>query len=152
MVHEVIKNGFLDEHVPTIRARYAVQRDLYALAAAARGAPVETAYVFLERPDPPVRESLGEAELESARARVEAVLQRLGEGRFDVTDRPHKSLCLDCPARARLCSHEPAAQLRESPEPPIEPAGDRATGESTAADETAAAGNGDPQLSLLEES
>jgi len=27
MVHEVIKNGFLDQHVPTIRARYAAQRD-----------------------------------------------------------------------------------------------------------------------------
>jgi 2-aminoadipate transaminase len=27
VVHEVIKDGFLDRHVPTIRARYAVQRD-----------------------------------------------------------------------------------------------------------------------------
>ena len=36
-------------------SRYSVQRDLYALAAATRGAPVGTAYVFLERPDPPVR-------------------------------------------------------------------------------------------------
>jgi 2-aminoadipate transaminase len=27
LVHEVIRNGFLDEHVPTIRARYAAQRD-----------------------------------------------------------------------------------------------------------------------------
>ena len=34
MVHEVIKNGFLDEHVPTIRARYAVQRDAMQAALA----------------------------------------------------------------------------------------------------------------------
>lgn len=27
VVHEVIKNGFLDQHVPTIRARYKAQRD-----------------------------------------------------------------------------------------------------------------------------
>ncbi|MDE2368568.1 MAG: PLP-dependent aminotransferase family protein [Burkholderiales bacterium] len=27
LVHEVIKDGFLDQHVPTIRARYRVQRD-----------------------------------------------------------------------------------------------------------------------------
>jgi ATP-dependent exoDNAse (exonuclease V) beta subunit len=100
-------------------SRYSVQRDLYALAAATRGAPVETAYVFLERPDPPVRESFGEAELESARGRIEAVLKRLAAGRFDVTDRPHRALCLDCPARERLCSHDTAAQMREDPDPPI---------------------------------
>jgi ATP-dependent helicase/nuclease subunit A len=100
-------------------SRYSVQRDLYALAAATRGAPVETAYVFLERPDPPVRESFGEAELESARGRIEAVLERLAASRFDVTDRPHRALCLDCPARERLCSHDTVAQMREDPDPPI---------------------------------
>ena len=31
--------------------RYRVQRELYALAAASRGTPVQTAYVFLEEPD-----------------------------------------------------------------------------------------------------
>jgi ATP-dependent helicase/nuclease subunit A len=112
-----------------IVSRYSVQRDLYALAAAARGAPVETAYVFLEQPDSPVRERFGEAELEAARERVEALLERLAAGRFDVTDRPHRALCLDCPARERLCSHEAAAQMREDPDPPI---------------------GAEPQLSLLE--
>jgi RecB family exonuclease len=127
--------------------RYSVQRDLYALAAAARGTPVETAYVFLEQPESPVRSSFGEADLEAARGRIEAVLDRLGAGRFAVTHRPHKALCADCPARERLCSHDTAAQMRDDPEPPIEPAGDPTPIE---------AGNperrSEPQLSLLEES
>jgi ATP-dependent helicase/nuclease subunit A len=99
-----------------IVSRYAVQRDLYALAAAARGAPVETAYVFLERPDPPLRESFGDAELDAARARVEALLERLAAGRFEVTDRPHRALCHDCPARERLCSYPIELTMRESSE------------------------------------
>ncbi len=32
VVHEVIKNGFLRQHVPTIRARYKAQRDAMAMA------------------------------------------------------------------------------------------------------------------------
>ena len=57
------------------------------------------------------------------------MLERLAAGRFDVTDRPHPALCLDCPARERLCSHHTAAQMREDPDPPI---------------------GAEPQLSLLE--
>jgi ATP-dependent helicase/nuclease subunit A len=126
-----------------IAKRYSVQRDLYALAAAARGTPVETAYVFLERPDPEISDVHDAPALDGARERVEALLARLAAGDFEVTDRPHRSLCLDCPARQRLCSHEPAAQLRDAPDPPIEPVprdGER----------TEAHGEGDPQLSLLE--
>jgi len=107
-----------------IVSRYSIQRDLYALAAAARGEPVETAYVFLERAGEPARESFDEAGLEAARARVEEVLGRLAAGRFEVTDRPHRALCADCPARERLCSHTIEAQLREDPEPPTDPAGE----------------------------
>jgi RecB family exonuclease len=99
-----------------IVSRYSIQRDLYALAAAARGAPVETAYAFLERADEPVRESFGEAELEAARDRVEAVLERLAAGRFEVTDRPHQALCADCPARERLCSYPIELTMRDSAE------------------------------------
>ena len=119
-----------DRDPEQIVSRYAVQRDLYALAAAARGTPVETAYVFLERPEPAVRERFSEADLDAARRRIEAVLERLAAGRFEVTNRPHRALCLDCPARERLCSHGPAETTRESPEPPI--------------------GGGEPQLSLLD--
>jgi ATP-dependent helicase/nuclease subunit A len=123
-----------------IVSRYSIQRDLYALAAAARGAMVETAYVFLERPDEPVRQSFDETGLREARERVEGLLGRLAAGRFDVTDRPHKALCADCPARERLCSHGTAAQMRDDPDPPIEPG-----------DDSEPAGTGEPQLTLLEE-
>ncbi|NDY92396.1 aminotransferase-like domain-containing protein [Ideonella livida] len=34
VVHEVIKNGFLDQHVPTVQARYRAQRDAMAQALA----------------------------------------------------------------------------------------------------------------------
>ena len=122
-----------------IATRYSIQRDLYALAAAARGAPVETAYVFLERPDGPVRTSFDQGELEAARARVESVLRQLASGRFEVTRHPHKALCADCPARERLCSHGTAAQMRDDPDPPIEPGRDEDP-----------ADYGDAQLTLLE--
>jgi ATP-dependent helicase/nuclease subunit A len=122
-----------------IVTRYSIQRDLYALAAAARGAPVETAYVFLEGSGEPVRESFDEAGLQAARERVEGLLERLAAGRFEVTDRPHKALCADCPARERLCSHSTAAQMRDQPDPPIEPGGNAEPGDA-----------GEPQLTLLE--
>jgi ATP-dependent helicase/nuclease subunit A len=122
-----------------IATRYSIQRDLYALAATARGAPVETAYVFLERPDGPVRTSFDQGELEAARARVESVLRQLASGRFEVTDRPHKALCADCPARERLCSHGVAAQMRDDPDPPIQPGRDDDPADF-----------GDAQLTLLE--
>jgi ATP-dependent helicase/nuclease subunit A len=140
-----------------IVSRYSVQRDLYALAAAARGTPVETAYVFLEQPDPAVREPFGEAALEAARGRIEGVLERLAAGRFEVTDHPHRALCLDCPARERLCSHAPAATMREHPEPAVAPAGDEAAADSERGDagtnprsDPGEDGAAEPQLSLLE--
>jgi ATP-dependent helicase/nuclease subunit A len=131
-----------------VAGRYQVQRDLYALAASARGAPVETAYVFLEQPDAPVRETFDQAALDEARSGTEALLGRLSDGSFEVTRHPHLALCHDCPARERLCSHEIGAMMRDDPDPPIEPAGPSArnggTAEATADDE------GEPQLSLLE--
>ncbi len=104
-----------------VAPRYAVQRDLYALAAGAREAAVETAYVFLERPDAPVRTSFDDAGLDAARGRIEGVLSRLAAGEFTVTEHPHRALCHDCPARERLCSHGTAEQMRDLPDPPITP-------------------------------
>ena len=117
------KTDRLEDRAPADTAeRYAVQRDLYALAAASRGAPIETAYVFLERPEDIVRSHFDPTELEAARHRVESVLTELARGDFEVTDRPHRGLCHDCPARERLCSHGPELTMRDSPEPPVQPA------------------------------
>ncbi len=129
-----------------IVGRYSVQRDLYALAAATRGTPVETAYVFLERPDPELSEVHDPPGLEQARERVEELLSRLGASHFEVTNRPHRALCLDCPARERLCSHATADQMRENGEPPVEPR----EGRGEASDQPTGMDDGEPQLSLLE--
>jgi len=43
VVHEVVRNGFLDQHVPTIRARYRAQRDAME-AALRRHMPAGTAW------------------------------------------------------------------------------------------------------------
>jgi ATP-dependent exoDNAse (exonuclease V) beta subunit len=86
--------------------RYGVQRSVYALAASAGGADrVRAAYVFLERPGEPVVEELDSSRLSTARNEVERLIGDIKSGRFEVTDRPHRALCWDCPARARLCSH-----------------------------------------------
>jgi ATP-dependent helicase/nuclease subunit A len=123
-----------------IAERYSVQRDLYALAAAARGTPVETAYLFLEAPESAVRTRFERDDLDSARVRIEALLGRLRAGSFDVTVHPHRALCFDCPAGERLCSHELSARMRDEPDPAVIPAGPPAPG-----------GDGEPQLTLLEE-
>jgi ATP-dependent exoDNAse (exonuclease V) beta subunit len=116
------KSDHLDGADPAaIADRYDVQRDLYALAAASRGERIETAYVFLERADAPVRAGFDSAALDAARVRIEAVLGRLAAGEFAVTEHPHRALCHDCPARERLCSHTAAAQMRDAPEPAIMP-------------------------------
>jgi hypothetical protein len=116
------KTDRLDGREPQeLAGRYRVQRELYALAAAGRGAPVETAYVFLQRPDAPVRHTFGPDELEEARTRIEGLLGRLGAGDFEVTHHPHRAICHECPARDRLCSHETAEQMRDDPEPPVAP-------------------------------
>jgi len=60
-----------------LASRYEVQRDLYALAAASRASSVETAYVFLERPDEPARTAFDPPGLDAARERIEALLARL---------------------------------------------------------------------------
>ena len=135
--------------------RYGIQRDLYALAAAARGTPVETAYAFLEAPDRPVRTSFDAAELEAARARVEAVLGELAAGEFPVTDRPHRALCHDCPARERLCSHAIEDQMRDDPDPPVAPptpsAASSASRPGAAACDADAGAGSEGQMSLLGE-
>lgn len=100
--------------------RYAAQRSVYALAAAACGPlPVRAVHVFLERPDEPVVEELDAAGLARARTRLEALVARIRAGEFEPAAAPDSALCLACPAAARLCprpawrpSRETAAALR----------------------------------------
>jgi ATP-dependent exoDNAse (exonuclease V) beta subunit len=95
--------------------RYATQRAIYALAAPAivGGEPraVRTSYCFLERPERPVEHRFDDERLEAARNEVEELVAGVRGGRFDVTPEPHRALCFDCPARARLCSHEPSVTM-----------------------------------------
>jgi ATP-dependent helicase/nuclease subunit A len=88
--------------------RYAIQRSIYALAAAeALGAEeVEVAYVFLERAEEPVLARLGAAEMAAARAELAAALAMIEDGQFPPADPAERSwdLCRGCPALGRLCS------------------------------------------------
>ncbi len=86
--------------------RYGVQRSVYALAAAGGGpGPVRTAYAFLDEGGEIVTDRFDATALHSARARLEDLVGAIDAGRFDVTERPHWTLCGDCPARRHLCSH-----------------------------------------------
>jgi len=62
-----------------LAARYEIQQSIYALAVAeARSASeVELAYVFLERPDEPVLQVWGAAEIEAARGRLESAIAKV---------------------------------------------------------------------------
>ena len=60
----------------------------------------------------------GEAELEAARDRVEALLGRLAAGEFDVTHQP-TGLCHRLSARERLCAT--ARRMRDDPALPVYP-------------------------------
>jgi ATP-dependent helicase/nuclease subunit A len=107
----------------TAMAPYRLQEAIYAVAAAEGlaaedGDPapaVHTAYVFLEAPDRAVTREYGAPELRRARKELEALVERIRSGRFEVTDEPHRALCFDCPARAHLCSWEPEMTMRERP-------------------------------------
>ncbi len=149
------KTDRLDGRQPSeLAGRYRVQRELYALAAAGDAGPVETAYVFLERPDAPVRHTFGRDELGQARARIEGLLGRLGAGEFEVTHHPHRAICHFCPARERLCSHEPAAQMRNDPDPPVVPVprGKRPRPEPESESDGGPPGeSAAPQMSLLDQ-
>jgi PD-(D/E)XK nuclease superfamily len=86
--------------------RYAVQREIYVLAASARTAgAVRAAYAFLDRGGGVVTSEFGSEQLDAARAHVAELVTGVREGRFEVTASPHRALCHDCPARQRLCLH-----------------------------------------------
>jgi ATP-dependent exoDNAse (exonuclease V) beta subunit len=99
---------------------YGVQRVVYALAALRGGAPeVEVAHVYLERPDAPATVTYTAADATALAERLVTVAAGALDERWPVTDRPHRALCGDCPARRRLCSHPETVTLRESPVPAV---------------------------------
>ena len=100
---------------------YELQRALYAAAAseAAGGVAVRSAYVFLERPGEPIVERLDRGGIAAGRARIEGLAREIAAGRFEATERPHRDLCHDCPARRRLCPHGLELTARADPEPEV---------------------------------
>ncbi|HEY8001077.1 MAG TPA: UvrD-helicase domain-containing protein [Solirubrobacterales bacterium] len=83
-------------------ARYEVQRQVYALAAGG-GSGARTVHVFLEAPGDPVIEEFDPERLAAARESLEAMVERMRDGVFEVTEEPFPALCFGCPAAARLC-------------------------------------------------
>jgi ATP-dependent exoDNAse (exonuclease V) beta subunit len=97
------KTDALDGRAPAdLAARYAAQREVYALAADA-GAGARAIHVFLDAPGDPVIEEFDRARLDAARARLEGLVERMRGGEFEVAEKPYGALCFACPAAARLC-------------------------------------------------
>jgi ATP-dependent helicase/nuclease subunit A len=114
------KTDRLNGASPADRAgRYGTQRDIYALAVAEarRASEVEVAYVFLERPGEPVLETLGAAEIEAGRRRLEEAVERIGRGEFPPAppERRDWALCEGCPALGRLCAGPPEGSAGTRP-------------------------------------
>ena len=94
---------------------YSLQRLVYALAGLASGAPlVEVAHCFLRHPEVALTTRYAAGDRERLEAELEARLQPLRKGRFEVSADPNVTRCGTCPGRARLCSHAEAMTLRES--------------------------------------
>ncbi len=84
---------------------YATQRIVYALAALRDGAPrVEVAYCFLERPGEPVTQAFLAADEPALAEQLAGLARGVLEARYEVTPKPHRDLCGDCPGRGALCS------------------------------------------------
>ena len=96
--------------------RYEAQRRIYALAALRRyGLPVRVAYAFLEQPGEPVEQRYQPDDVQRLADELATACAGIASWRFEVTDSPERPLCLDCPAREHLCSHERSMTLREPP-------------------------------------
>jgi ATP-dependent helicase/nuclease subunit A len=84
---------------------YSTQRIVYVLAALRDGAPrVDIAYCFLERPGEPVVRGYTAADADALTEQVVSLARGVLDERYEVTDRPHRELCADCPGRSALCS------------------------------------------------
>ncbi len=94
---------------------YAVQRHVYALAALRAGAlRVDVIHWFLERPAEPVGASFEQLDAGSLAAELALRMAPLVQGRFEVTEHPHRELCVSCPGRRALCSWDEKHTLAPS--------------------------------------
>ncbi|HEX4110497.1 MAG TPA: 3'-5' exonuclease, partial [Solirubrobacteraceae bacterium] len=100
------------EELPAlVGERYALQQEIYALAALRAGARrVQVAHWYLRRPHEPVLVAFEPGQLEALAGALGERIDALGRSRFAVAERPGKALCSGCPARDGLCSW-PAAMI-----------------------------------------
>ncbi len=84
---------------------YAIQRQVYALAALEGGAAeVEVAHWFLERPGGWVSARFAAEGRDRLRERLRNRLAAARERGYAVTEQPHRQLCFTCPGRGGMCS------------------------------------------------
>jgi hypothetical protein len=90
---------------------------VYALAALRAGAcEVDVVHVFLERPDEPVSATFASDEAPALETRLAEAAAGVIEGRFTVTEMPHRAICAGCPAEGGLCSWPLEMTRRERPD------------------------------------
>jgi RecB family exonuclease len=91
---------------------YATQRLIYAIAALRTGAvEIDVVHVFLEA-GPAVARTYRAGDLPALEAALRELAGDVIEGRFAVTDEPHRALCAGCPALGGLCSWPVEAAMR----------------------------------------
>ncbi|HEX6461228.1 MAG TPA: UvrD-helicase domain-containing protein [Thermoleophilaceae bacterium] len=96
--------------------KYGTQRLIYALAALRSGAPsVEVVHCFLERAGEPVSVDFEAADLPRLESDLLALAAGVIDGRFEVTERPHRELCATCPGLEALCSWPKERTLAADP-------------------------------------
>jgi hypothetical protein len=113
------KSDRLGERSPDeiVARAYGVQQLIYAIAVLRTGAPaVDVLHLFLERPEEPVSASFTQADRERMERRLDALAAGPLEGRFPVTELPHRALCHGCPAEGGLCSWPVSMTRREAPD------------------------------------
>jgi ATP-dependent helicase/nuclease subunit A len=99
------KTNRLEETTPEelVAREYRLQRLVYALAAFGDGAEeVEVAYVFLERPDEPVRATFRRQDVPALEAELSDAVRAIREADFRPT--PSEYACAGCPALDVVCA------------------------------------------------